>query len=155
MKTYLKIHVKLTMIMAFAFILIGMWIDQGYAEGENSQTNSPPKVEPKTEKQDPYAGLEPKDKALFQALGKKGSTTVLEDVKTAIEDGASVNARATRQLTPLMVAIRAGPEVVKYLIEKGADVNAKDSAGNTALFFAKKKNNEEILKLLQDAGATE
>ncbi|WP_342226360.1 ankyrin repeat domain-containing protein [Rickettsia endosymbiont of Urophora cardui] len=41
----------------------------------------------------------------------------------------------------------------RLLIEKGANVNAQDTKGNTALYYAIKKNDKAVIKLLIEEGA--
>ena len=43
--------------------------------------------------------------------------------------------------------------VLKTALEKGADINAKDSTGMTALMYAIKRGNEEIVNFLKEKGA--
>ena len=63
--------------------------------------------------------------------------------------------------TPLIMAIEnARPnfdhvQYVKYLIEGGADVNLKNDKGISPLQAAKAKGNQEVIELLQKAGAKE
>jgi len=45
--------------------------------------------------------------------------------------------------------------VLKTALEKGADVNAKDGSGMTALMYAIKRGNEEIVNFLKEKGAKE
>jgi len=42
--------------------------------------------------------------------------------------------------------------VLKTALEKGADVNAKDGSGMTALMYAIKRGNEEIINFLKEKG---
>lgn len=57
-------------------------------------------------------------------------------------------------ITPLMWFIFTdNAEISKLLIEAGADINAKDKSGNTALYYAKEKNNNKIEQLLIAKGA--
>ena len=55
-------------------------------------------------------------------------------------------------LTVLMKAAAGGnKDVVKALIEAGADLNATDSNGDTALDYARKCNNDDVIALLEQA----
>lgn len=54
----------------------------------------------------------------------------------------------------LMWFVKEGrAESVKIFLECGADANAKDKNGQTALEMARQQQNEEIIKILKDAGA--
>ncbi len=78
-----------------------------------------------------------------------------ELLRTLIDAGAQVNAKDIRDMTPLMLAVASetqNPEVVRLLLEKGADVKAKSNAGETALDWAKKFGNPDVIALLQKAG---
>ncbi|GHV33656.1 hypothetical protein FACS1894187_02510 [Synergistales bacterium] len=94
----------------------------------------------------------------FSGLCSKGT---LEEIDSAIQSGADVNARTTIGWTALMSAATANPnvKVIKLLIDNGADVNAKDNHGNTALISTFSRNSSnlgvdlEIISLLLDAGA--
>ncbi len=56
--------------------------------------------------------------------------------------------------TALIMAARSSwSEVVKLLLEKGASVKVMDKDGKTALEWALKGDNPEVLKLLKDHGA--
>ncbi|MDB4668651.1 ankyrin repeat domain-containing protein [bacterium] len=62
----------------------------------------------------------------------------IEPAKQAIADGADVNAKGERGLTPLHFAVVAtldsgDNKVIELLIANGADVNAKDDSGLTPL----------------------
>ena len=82
----------------------------------------------------------------------------VETVKVLAAGGADVNAAMAGHwaITPLMLAAAKDAEIVKILLEKGADVNARtEEGGDTALFFARMRNREDIVRLLTDAGAKE
>lgn len=52
-------------------------------------------------------------------------------------------------VTPLHLACEYNsPEIVEFLISKGADVQGADSAGNTALHYAARCDNVDIVKKL-------
>ena len=78
--------------------------------------------------------------------------------------GAKVNTRLSinddsrniqlENITPLMwVIFDYNAELSKLLIESGADINAKDKDGNTALDYARYRDNSEIEQLLIEKGA--
>jgi ankyrin repeat protein len=59
-------------------------------------------------------------------------------------------------MTALMLAIatdRANPATVKQLIAAGADLNAEDQNGKSALDWARKYRQPEIMAILENAGA--
>jgi ankyrin repeat protein len=73
---------------------------------------------------------------------------------------AAVNLDTTdhRHMTALMMAIatdRVNPANVRLLVQDGADVNVKDRYGETALDWARKYRNPEVIAILEKAKATE
>ena len=89
----------------------------------------------------------------FLVLCGKGP---IQQINGAIKNGANVNARGNKDITPLMFAVmnNPNPEVLSALIKAGADVNAKDKAGLTPLMFAAWYNSSpKTLITLVNAGA--
>ena len=87
-----------------------------------------------------------------------------EVAELLIKAGAKVNTRLSinddsrniqlENITPLMwVIFDYNTELAKLLIESGADINAKDKDGNTALDYARYRDNSEIEQLLIEKGA--
>ena len=77
-------------------------------------------------------------------------------VMAEIKAGGKVDSTDHRHMTALMLAIatdRANVGNVQQLIDNGADVNVKDRYGETALDWAQKYRNPEILAALERAGA--
>ena len=77
-------------------------------------------------------------------------------VQTLIDAGAQVNHSDIREMTPLMLAIasdRQDVSIIRMLIKSGADVNARSMAGETALDWARKFGNRDIVAALAAAGA--
>ena len=77
-------------------------------------------------------------------------------VKTLVDRGAPVNTPDARGMTPLMLAVSSEHQdaaVVRTLLEAGADVKLASTVGETALDWAKKFGNREVLGLLTEAGA--
>lgn len=71
--------------------------------------------------------------------------------------GADVKQRDVRGMTALMFVVpgdRPSAGAVRALLAAGADVNAKDNNGESVLDWARKTPHPEILRLLQEAGAT-
>ena len=98
------------------------------------------------------ASISDKNDKLIQAA-EKGN---LLDVQAVLADGADVNARTAKSMTPLMMASRKGhTEIVKLLLDRGADVNVKSIDGYTALKIAKKNGRTEIVEILKKSGAKE
>jgi hypothetical protein len=59
-------------------------------------------------------------------------------------------------MTPLMYAVFTGrSDAVRALLDAGASVSVKNAYGYTALKFAQQQSEEDILRMLRDAGATE
>lgn len=77
-------------------------------------------------------------------------------VSELIAKGASVNAADVRHMTPLMYAVaseRANIEIVRRLIAAGADLGVQDVYGATALDWARRFGDPEIVTALEKAGA--
>ena len=80
-----------------------------------------------------------------------------EEVKLFLDYGANVNAQNKYGKTPLMRAAGSryadnrDTAIVKLLLEYGADVTIKDNEGKTALDHAQKRDNQDIIKLLEEA----
>ena len=89
----------------------------------------------------------------------------LEIVKYLISNGSEIDTKAAYYLqlgtmeltlgcTPLHLAARNGHlEVVKYLVYQGADVYLKNNEDESALDFAKKRGNQEIVAFLESSEA--
>ncbi len=79
----------------------------------------------------------------------------VEAVKELIALGADINfVPGGAGDTPVISAVRAFQvEVLKILIEAKADVNNPNKMGNTALYYAKLAGDEEMISLLEAAGA--
>jgi ankyrin repeat protein len=74
-----------------------------------------------------------------------------ETVELLVNAGANVNARDARGMTPLALAItsdRPEPRIVRLLLAKGADPDIKCKTGETALDWANKYHNPEVLSAL-------
>jgi ankyrin repeat protein len=79
-------------------------------------------------------------------------------LSTLIKAGAKLDSTDHRHMTALMMAIatdRADPGNVKRLIDAGADLNIPDRNGETALDWARKYRNPEVVALLEKAEAKE
>ena len=100
---------------------------------------------------------------LLPAVTLAASTTPLADasrrgdvklVRTLIQQGADVNARAVDGASPLHQAVSADHlDVVDLLLKVGASVAAADRYGVTPLSLAALSGNASIIRRLLDAGA--
>ncbi len=88
----------------------------------------------------------------------KGS---FETAEFLLANGADVNGKDERGMTPLMYTVMSGrtnrKDMVALLLSYGADVNVKDSWGGTALSWAKvhAANDPDIAALLMEHGAVD
>lgn len=86
---------------------------------------------------------------------------ILNIIKLLLDAGVDIDIRNYFGTTPLIETIKEGYiDAIKLLIEYGADVNYADKEGKKPLYYALNylKNyseNNEIIKLLVDEGATE
>ena len=82
-------------------------------------------------------------------------TAIVEDVNSAVANGADVTADMGSGWTVLMLATgnSPSPDVIERLVELGADVNARDKFGMTALMMALDSTNPEVIDLLVKLGA--
>ena len=74
-----------------------------------------------------------------------------ETVALLVNAGASVNAKDVRGMTPLAMAVssdRPDPRIVRLLLAKGADPSLKSKNGETAVDWAHKYENPEMLAAL-------
>lgn len=79
-----------------------------------------------------------------------------DDVELLLKKGVSAN-QADENGVPILALASArkdaeGMRVVKLLLEKGADINAADKKGQTALFYAAKQGNAEVVSHLLNHG---
>lgn len=68
-----------------------------------------------------------------------------------LDAGANINAKDCRGMTPLMLSVASETQradVVKLLLKRGADPSVKSLAGETALDWARKFNNPQVLAAL-------
>ena len=123
-------HLLLTTIAAV--VLVGC--------GESQQSAPAPETKPV----EPVAeAAKPEPPTAKTPLWKAAMFGEIEPAKQAIADGADVNAKGERGLTPLHFAVVAALDsgdnkVIELLIANGADVNAKDDRGLTPLDSVKR-----------------
>ncbi|HEX8311443.1 MAG TPA: ankyrin repeat domain-containing protein, partial [Chthoniobacteraceae bacterium] len=90
--------------------------------------------------------------------GTQGDSKVAaKHIQKLLEAGANPNIAMNDGRTPLMAAARAGVTGAntELLLQAGAELNARDKEGRTALGIARKYGRPEMVKFLQDRGATE
>ena len=89
---------------------------------------------------------------VFIELCETGS---LQQIVDAIEDGANVHARDTRNRTPITTAARNNPNpaVITTLIKAGADVETEDGRMTPLMWAAWRNPNPEVITALVNAGA--
>lgn len=78
-----------------------------------------------------------------------------ELLKTLIDAGAKVNAQDIRGMTPLMLAVASevqNPDVARLLLASGCDMKAKSLTDETALDWAKRYGDPEVIGLLEKTG---
>ncbi|KAK4118784.1 hypothetical protein N657DRAFT_583008 [Parathielavia appendiculata] len=96
--------------------------------------------------------LEPASVLMWALLQEEGvvSSAVMEAL---VRHGADVSyASPKSRTTPLLMAVKSGRvDVARMLIEAGARVSAKDVSGHSALFYASRDGNSELVKLLLES----
>lgn len=90
---------------------------------------------------------------LLHDMAQKGD---IEKTELLLKYGASLTAIDEEyQSTPLGLAARWGHgDMVELLLKNGADPNRSGAVWSTPLSWAIKKNNPDIINMLQNAGAT-
>lgn len=92
----------------------------------------------------------------FPTLGAMAHEGFTDAARTFLNAGARVNEQGNTGLTPLMMAVTSHApraEMMQLLIESGADVNIRDRQGRTALDWARMQGENNVAKLLREAGA--
>ncbi len=101
-----------------------------------------PAVAPRQEK--------PLTSTLLTAIQRGDRSTVNE----YLNRGASPDEILSNGASPLKSAVvSSNASVAELLLSRGADVNARDHAGKTALFWARRMNNQAMVQMLLNHGA--
>ena len=97
-----------------------------------------------------------KDKNGYTALMWAEQQLHPEIVKALLEKDLDIDAKNKDGETVLIIAVRNNHiGDVQMLLEINADVNIRDKKSNSALKYAEANKSEEIIKILQNAGAKE
>jgi ankyrin repeat protein len=83
---------------------------------------------------------------MVMSMEKRGENVVELIAETLLNAGCDINAADNNGLTPLIyAAIFERPGVVNLLLKRGANINARDHNGESALDWARKSANEELI----------
>jgi ankyrin repeat protein len=113
---------------------------------------------------DPNAKVTDAGKVKFGAIQLVNLTPLLTSaaycssdvVKALIDAGGDVNGRDIRGMTPLMLGVASETQdaaIVRLLVHAGARVNDKSTAGETAMDWARKYGDPDVLSILKAEGA--
>ena len=92
----------------------------------------------------------PLPSTLLTAIQRGDRVTVNE----YLNRGASPNEILSNGASPLKSAVvSSNASVAELLLSRGADVNARDGTGKTALFWARRMNNQAMVQMLLNHGA--
>jgi ankyrin repeat protein len=89
------------------------------------------------------------------ALNNAAVENQVEVMRILLDRGADPNVQNSQGDTPLICATKyAGGKAatVKMLVEAGTDLAIKDDKGNTALDYAKAKDHQDAVALLEQSG---
>ena len=89
------------------------------------------------------------------ALNNAAVENHVEVMRILLDRGANPNVQNSQGDTPLICATKyAGGKAatVKMLVEAGTDLAIKDDKGNTALDYAKAKDHQDAIALLEQSG---
>lgn len=100
-------------------------------------------------KKDPY-NPPVKMKLEFDTIVSLGYKAKPETIEGLLEhNNYNINGQNKVGITILMsAAVNNNKALVQYLIDKGADLSIKDSFGKDVLFYAKQKNNKDIIDMI-------
>ncbi|HWC98437.1 MAG TPA: ankyrin repeat domain-containing protein [Candidatus Sulfopaludibacter sp.] len=80
----------------------------------------------------------------------------VDTIKTLLDAGAKINEQDDRHMTPLMFSVASEHQdlaVVNLLLKSGAELDSKSTMGETALDWARKFGNPQVIAALEKAGA--
>ena len=84
--------------------------------------------------------------------GANGNVTLVDRCRELIDDGADLETRDDKGMTPfLWAAANFRPKILQLLIDRGADAYAQDNAGLSAIEHAKRKKHKSALLMIQTA----
>lgn len=80
----------------------------------------------------------------------------IEMIRLLLDKDAYIDAGSPNRTTPLMMAAQysGNPAAVQFLLQQGADPWMKNQLGMTALDFARRGNNKDIVRIIQNAQKT-
>ena len=79
----------------------------------------------------------------------------MEELYQLANEGADFDIVDELGMSPLMkAALQNDITLVSFLLKHTSNINAEDKMGNSALYYATKNNNIDIVKLLCENGAT-
>ena len=111
-------------------------------EPDQARSDRAPVIAPRQE--------QPLSSSLFTAIQRGDKSTVNE----YLNRGTSPN-EIMANGAPLLknAVVSSAMPVAELLLSRGADVNARDASGKTALFWARRMNNEAFVQMLLKHGA--
>ena len=84
--------------------------------------------------------------------GASGNITLVERCKELIDDGADIETRDDKGMTPLMWAsANFRTKILQLLIDRGANAHAQDNDGLSAVDHAQKKKHKPAVLMLKTA----
>jgi Ankyrin repeats (many copies) len=111
-------------------------------EPDPASVDRAPVVVPRQEK--------PLTSSLLTAIQRGDRSMVIE----YLNRGTNPNEILPNGASPLKNAVvSSGIPVAELLLSRGADVNARDATGKTALFWARRMNNQAMVQMLVSHGA--
>jgi len=128
-------------INKIALLFLGLALSMPYATYAAESVSEEESAQEEGQKK-----LDPKEIVYRVNLGRN------DDVKFLLNKGVSPDFKDDKG-TPI-IALAAtrhdeeGMKILQTLADAGADINAKDGSGQSALFYAAKKGNEEVVKFL-------